>query len=182
MGPFEVLILVVVLFFVFIALVRKYNNELGVTTIAFAAIFIVTEFGIVYLPRFLDAIASRFNIDSYTPRTEQHIVAITLSIFFILVIFAGYAGRTLAFQGKPATGFAGAVYSILVGLLNGYLVAGTLWWLQDVNDYPVADTPLLKLPLTPWAEAAANYLPPYVVPAIGWAALTALMLLLRIRK
>ena len=95
---------------------------------------------------------------------------------------SAYAGSTLAFPGEAKKGGAGIIINLLVGLLNGYLVAGTLWWLQDINDYPVAETDILALPLTSWAETFANYLPPYIVPSIFWAVMVVVMLILRIRR
>ncbi len=182
MGPMEILWLTVLLFFVGIALVRGYPKELGITTLIFGLLFIITEFGIVYLPQLFDTIAAQLNLTSYDQRTQEHLVSITLSLIFILVLFAGYAGSTLAFPGKPARGGKGFILNVLVGLLNGYLIAGTLWWLQDVNNYPVTATGWLTLPLTPFAETIAAWLPPYVAPPVFWAVMVVVMLVLRVRK
>ncbi|HEY54494.1 MAG TPA: hypothetical protein G4N94_13675 [Caldilineae bacterium] len=182
MGPFEILWLAVTLFFIMISLARGYLRELGVTTMIFVSLFVITEFGVKYLPRLLHKGYDLFNAN-LALRTEQHWIAISLSLFLIFVVFASYAGfNTFAFRGKPLTGFAGFVIAVLVGLLNGYLVSGTLWWLQEINAYPVVDLGVLVLPLTTPAEFMAHYLPQYLVPSMFWAVMVMVMLILRVRR
>ncbi|NOZ71963.1 MAG: hypothetical protein GXP38_08620 [Chloroflexi bacterium] len=181
MGPLEILWACIILFFVFFALVRGYARELGVTTLIFAALFIITQFGETYAPRALAVISQQTGIAAFSARTQQHILSDFFSITFILIVFASYAGETFTLKGRPTTGPTGLLLNILVGLLNGYLVAGTLWYFQDVYQYPVADLGILTLPLTPFAETAANFLPPYVVPPLFWAGMVMLLLLFRVK-
>ena len=61
-------------------------------------------------------------------------------------------------------------------MINGYLIAGSLWYFQDAYGYPVADftnmpglPTLLELPLTPTAQAMTAILPPAIVPSLAWA-------------
>ena len=55
---------------------------------------------------------------------------------FLAIVFASYAGRTLDFGGKPMRPPEGTILSLLVGLLNGYLVAGTIWYYANLFGYP----------------------------------------------
>ena len=182
MGPYEILWLAVTLFFIMISLARGYLRELGVTTMIFVALFIITEFGVKYLPQLLDKVYDLLNAD-LALRTEKHWIAISLSLFLIFIVFASYAGfNTFAFRGQPLQGFAGFVIAVLVGLLNGYLVSGTLWWLQEINAYPIVDLGVLALPLTSTGEFMAHYLPPYLVPSMFWAVMVMIMLILRVRR
>jgi len=182
MGPLEILFLAITIFFILISLARGYLRELGVTTMIFVALFIITEFGVKYLPELLERVYDLFNA-TLTTRAEQHWVAITFSLFLIAVVFASYAGfNTFAFRGAPQKGFAGFMIGVLVGGLNGYLFGGTLWWLQDIMYYPVVDLGILLLPLTETGEFLAQYLPPYLVPPMFWAVMVMIMLILRIRK
>ncbi len=182
MGPLQVLFFAIIIVFIMISLARGYLKELGVTTMIFVALFIITEFGVKYMPQFLEKVFDLFNA-TLTPRTEQHWVSLTLSLFLITVVFASYAGfNQFAFNGTPQRGFAGFVIGVLVGGLNGYLFAGTLWWLQDINYYPVIDLGILLLPLTASGEFMAQYLPPYLVPSMFWAVMVMIMLILRVRK
>jgi uncharacterized membrane protein YjgN (DUF898 family) len=105
-----------------------------------------------------------------------------LSLFFIAIVFASYAGDTFAFKGKPAKGTRGFIFNLLVGIVNGYLISGTLWYLQDYFKYPITDFGILQLPLTHLGETLANFLPPYVVPPIFWAVLVGVMLIFRVLK
>ena len=182
MGPYQILWMAVTLFFVLISLARGYLRELGVTTMIFVALFIITEFGVKYLPQLLHKTYDFFNAD-LALRTEQHWVAFSLSLFLIFVVFASYAGfNTFAFHGKRMAGFAGFMIAVLVGFLNGYLVSGTLWWLQEINFYPVVDFGVLLLPLTRQGETMAQFLPPYWIPSMFWAVMVMIMLILRVRK
>ena len=182
MGPFEYLWLTVFVIFVLIALARKYPNELGTTTIIFVILFLITFFAIPKLPGLINDIYRRIFNTSMPKRQMQHLLASLFSLIFIAAIFSSYAGRTFAFPGKAAPGWRGTFYSLLVGMMNGYLIAGTLWYFQDFYEYPITDFKLLYLPLTDLGEKLAAFLPPYVVPPIFWAILVAIMLLFRVRK
>ncbi|NOZ48712.1 MAG: hypothetical protein GXP37_01535 [Chloroflexi bacterium] len=182
MGPLEILWACITLFFVFFALVRGYARELGVTTLIFVALFVITQFGEKYVPAILVLIVQRIGSTALSPRTQQHILSNFFSLVFILIIFASYAGETFAIKGRANTTAPTALLlNLLVGLLNGYLVAGTLWYFQDVYEYPVVDLGLLTLPLSPFAETAANFLPPYVVPPLFWAGMVMVLLLFRVK-
>ena len=182
MGPFEYLWLTVFVIFVLVALVRKYPNELGTTTIIFTILFLITFFLIPKLPGLVNDIYRRIFNTTMPERQMQHLMASLMSLIFIGSVFASYAGRTFAFPGKPAPGWRGTFYSLLVGMMNGYLISGSLWYFQDYYKYPITDFGLLYLPLTPLGEKMAAFLPPYVVPPIFWAVLVAIMLLFRVRK
>jgi len=182
MGPFEYLWLTVFLFFIFIAFVRGYHRELGTTTLIFVALFLLTYLAVPRLPALINEVYRKFLHIPISKRQMQHLAATTLSVIFIAIIFASYAGETFSFKGKPARGARGIFYNFLIGAVNGYLIAGSLWYFQDYFEYPIADFGLLQLPLTPMGETIANYLPPYVVPPIFWAILMGIMLIFRVRK
>ena len=189
MGPLEILWAAVFIFFLFIGLVRGYAKELGATAVMFAALFLITYFLQHYLPAAVAAALRILNIEHPNERLEQQIYSNFYSVLFIAILFSGYAGETFAFAGKVRRGTEGLLLNLAVGALNGYLVAGTLWYFQDLYNYPVADLKsaggqpiFLTLPLTPVATTLVKYLPPYVIPSIFWGALVVLMLLLRIRR
>ena len=182
MGPFEYLWLTVFIIFVLIAFVRGYNKELGTTTLIFVALFLITYFAVPKLPDLINDLYLKFFDTPLSQRTIEHIMAGGLSLFFIAIVFASYAGDTFAFKGKPAKGFRGFLFNLLVGAMNGYLISGTLWYLQDKFNYPITDFGFLQLPLTSTGETLAQFLPPYVVPPIFWAVLVGIMLIFRVRK
>jgi len=182
MGPFEYLWLSIFTIFVMVALVRKYPNELGTTIIIFATLFLITYLAAPKMPGLINSLYARVFDASVAQRQMQHALASIFSLGFMAAVFASYAGQTLSFPGKPAPGWKGSVYSLLVGVMNGYLISGTLWYFQDYYQYPIADFGLLYLPLTPTGETIAAFLPPYVVPPAFWGFLVAVMLLFRVRK
>jgi len=182
MGPMEYLWLTIFAIFVLIAFVRGYNKELGTSTLIFVALFLITYFGVPKLPELINDLYQKLFGAPLSERTLQHVMAAGLSIFFIAIIFASYAGDTFSFKGTPAKGFKGFLFNLMVGVMNGYLIAGTLWYLQDYFKYPITDFGILKLPLTPFGETLAGFLPPYVVPPIFWAVLVGIMLIFRVRK
>lgn len=188
MGPFEILWLAVVIFFVFVALVRGYPKELGVTTLIFAALFLITFFFQRYLPTLIDYVIDALNL-TISPRGLEHFYSLFYSAVLLLIVFSAYAGQTFAFEGTARKGAEGFFLNLSLGLVNGILVAGTLWYFQDIFNYPMADfkgpsgNPIfLELPLTPFAEWLTNLLPPAVMPSIVWGALLMLMLIARVRK
>lgn len=182
MGPFEFLWITVFIIFVFIAFVRGYNKELGATTLIFVALFLLTYLGIPKLPHLVNSLTQQAFHTKLTQREMEHLLANSFSLFFIAIVFASYAGDTFAFKGKPAKGLRGSFYNLLVGAMNGYLIAGTLWYFQDYYHYPITDFGILSLPLTNLGEQMANLLPPYVIPPIFWATLVAIMLIFKVRK
>jgi hypothetical protein len=182
MGPFEYLWLTIFFIFILIAFVRGYSKELGATTLIFVALFLITYLGIPKLGDLINDFYQKFFHSTIPQRQMEHILAGGFSLLFIGIVFASYAGDTFAFRGKPAKGLRGGFYNLLVGALNGYLIAGTLWYFQDYYHYPVTDFGILQLPLTHLGEQVANLLPPYVVPPIFWAILVAIMLIFRVRK
>lgn len=188
MGPLEILWLAVVIFFIFVALVRGYPKELGVTTLIFAALFLITFFFDRFLPGLIERIVDFFNLNP-SPRGIEHFYSFLYSIVFLAIVFSAYAGQTFAFEGTARKGAEGFFLNFAVGLLNGILVAGTLWYFQDKYNYPIADfkwpggTPIfLTLPLTPLAERLSELLPPSVVNPIFWGALLMFMLIARVRR
>jgi len=182
MGPFEYFWFLVFVFFIFIALVRGYNRELGATTMIFVALFLITYLLEPRLPTIVSKSYRQVMKASLSPRQLDNYLANLYSVTFIAIIFASYAGETFSLKGKPAPGWRGAVYNILIGAVNGYLVAGTLWYFQDKFHYPSASLGILNLPLTQMGEHLANFLPPYVIPPIFWAVLVTIMLLFRVKN
>ncbi|NOX62499.1 MAG: hypothetical protein GXP42_11240 [Chloroflexi bacterium] len=188
MGPLEIFFATIFAFFIFVALVRGYSNELGVITIDFAALFLIMMFLEPNLPEVLQRVYANLDRPMPAPRALDHFYSGLFSLIFLMSVFAAYAGQVFSFPGGTRRGIEGFFTNFLVGALNGYLIAGSLWYFQDAYNYPVSDLSLpgipvlLELPLTPTAQAIADFLPPRVVPPLGWGALMLLMLFLRVRK
>lgn len=131
MGPIELLFLVVTAMFGAIGLVRGYQRELGVTTMLFIALFVI-EFA------FAEPVGSRLTgflegrgISETGIATMQALFACTV---LIVVTFISYQGITIIFPGSGSN----AVVSLLVGLLNGYLFAGSIWYFLAQANWPLS--------------------------------------------
>jgi hypothetical protein len=179
MGPIELFWAVIVTFFVIFGVIRGYGKELGVTLVILVALFILTQFG----DRVVNTVTPNVIYALGFEASPQDLDLLRLSILllaFIGIVFAAYQGETLSFQGIPRPGVEGFLLSAAVGLINGYLVAGTLWYYLDVYHYPLAW--LVHLPLSPLAQSLLPFLPPQVLGAEVLTGLIALLVLLRVRR
>ncbi|MEA3408333.1 MAG: hypothetical protein U9R48_09690 [Chloroflexota bacterium] len=134
MVPIEIFFSVLVFVFALIGLVRGFLRELGVTTVMMFLLFFLSRFepeldkGLV---RLMDA-GGRF-------MSEPDDELIKCGIFtFVLVgsAFVSYEGETLAFGGQLRSGVQTIVLGLLAGALNGYLIAGSLWYYMHKFGYP----------------------------------------------
>ncbi len=179
MGPIELIWGIVLIFFAIVGMVRGYAKEMGTTLVILVAMFVLTQFGEAALRVVSPGVASIVGMKD-EPKNLSLLNMLLLQGTFIVIIFAAYQGETLAFEGRSAQGLEGAVLSLALGLINGYLVAGTLWYYLDYYKYPVGS--LFRPPLSPLAQAILPYLPPNVLGPGALTALIALMVLLRIRR
>lgn len=68
-------------------------------------------------------------------------VFIFQSGLFVLVTFFAYQTRALGLENKAPDGRNNLQSSILggmLGLVNGYLIWGSIWYFMDINQYPLA--------------------------------------------
>lgn len=158
MGPLEVLWAMLIAVFASVGVVRGYPKELGVTTSILAALLILTRSGELVL-RLIDELLRRYSGSSMV--FEGPFSALIQSFFYIgiliVIVFISYHGETLAFPGKPPKPPLGIMMNLISGLLNGYLISGTIWYYLHVFNYPVQLLGLFKPPLTEFAQT-------YLVP------------------
>lgn len=154
MGPIEILFLSITLMFGAIGIVRGYPRELGVTTFLLIALFVVTFMN--------DRLGSQ--VDSLLAQAgvaESQVAALRAllySVFLTIVVFVTYQGLGLIYPGSGKNWFV----SMIVGLINGYLYAGSVWFFLDAADWPLGE---VHAPFTPFYEFAVQILPPAI---FGW--------------
>jgi hypothetical protein len=153
-----------VLFFGMIGALRGWAKEILVSSSVFLAMFIQQVFGQYvlgadnpYLPMLLKASEEAIPPAEYSP--TQFYVCTSL---LLLLTFFGYAGPTLVGKvgGKVAREqLQDALLGFFLGLLNGFLIIGTLWFFVHKAGYdiggivePAADSPA--------AVIAGSYLVP----------------------
>lgn len=160
MAPLELLWAVLIAVFAVVGVVRGYPKELGVTTTILAALLLLTRGGQSILG-LLDAYLVNY-VNSSAILEGQYsdlIQSLFYVLVFVLVVVISYHGETLAFDGTPPKGPLGMALNLISGLLNGYLISGTMWYYLHIFNYPVQVLGLFRPPLTEFAQA-------YLVPLI----------------
>jgi len=169
--PIEVLWITIFLLFGAIGLVRGFLKELGVTTAIFVAIYIISELlekreiTDRMMGKAVEALPGAPSILS-TDDPRNALLRCTLyALVMIVMVFISYHGETLTFSGTPPKGRIGTFYNLMVGLLNGYLVAGTIWYYLDKYDYPTRLLGLYQGELSSRAEFLRSLLLFNLMPA-----------------
>ena len=149
-----------------IGAVRGLSKELGVTTLLALSLFV------------LKFVWSRFQspINKLTENAPlglsfEGIQAIVFTVVILFVAFISYEGFVLTFPFKEQKGVLKGFFGFVGGLLNGYLVIGTIWDVVAKADYFkgsfVTTENLSKL-----HQVIVNYLPAthvnqYILLALG---------------
>lgn len=183
MGPIETYFTTIALIVTLIGLARGYARELGSTVIILVTIFLLM-FVQDRLSTILVQAGTRLAlVVENEPTTRDVLLSTSYTLFFIAAVFAGYSGRTFSFGGRPIPPPQGTLLSLLVGLVNGYLVAGTLWYYQALYNYPLELFGRgIEPPFSNVALAMVDLLPQNLVPSASyWMLPIAILLLLRVR-
>ena len=158
MAPIEVVFGIVVFVFALIGLGRGFLRELGVTTVLVLLLFFLSRLE-PYLERgMLKGIAL---VDATATMAEARRVQCWVLLFVIVgVTFVSYHGETLAFAGHLAQGAQAVLLGLMVGALNGYLVAGSVWYYLDRFGYPIRWLGIAPEGFSETARGLIAYLPP----------------------
>ncbi len=179
MGPIEVIFGVIAVFITLIGFARGYPKELGNTVIILATIFVLSFLQQRVLN--LTDTVSEALLDGDAQAANLFMSSLFGGLF-IVAVFASYAGITFDFQGRAAPAPQGALLSLAVGLLNGYLIAGTLWYYQDLFQYPLQAFGFIELPLTARGAELVTLLPQNLFESpVYWMIPVAALLILRVR-
>ncbi len=119
MIPIEFLWLMLVAIFGIIGMTRGLWKELGVTTILALSLFAL-RFG-------WDQVGAKIVDVVPGSASAETIAAAYFSFTLLFVAFIAYEGVSLAFPIKTMTGIGKAILGLPGGLLNGYLIVGTIW-------------------------------------------------------
>lgn len=180
MGAVELVFFTIGIIVTLIGLARGYVRELGSTLIILVAVFILSFFQ-EELAELLTGIVERLS-GSEGEEGYNLLLSIFFSVVFSVIVFMSYSGRTLTFPGAPAPPPQGTLLSLAIGLLNGYLIAGTLWYFQDVYEYPIGQFVEFTTPLTERAQTLVGYLPPTLFEnPVYWVVPVAVLLIVRVR-
>lgn len=174
MGPVEYVFLTIVIIFGFIGLARGYSRELGNSILI---MYTVAALG--FMDQRLRGDLERVATSVLGQQTPETFLVLFFSFVLIVMVIASYSGITFNFGGSELRGLAGGLISFAVGLLNGYLVAGTLWYYSHVANYPLI--PIMP-PLSPAATAMLELLPQTIFPSpLYWIIPPTVLMFLRVR-
>ncbi|MFC2046461.1 hypothetical protein ACFLTC_02955 [Chloroflexota bacterium] len=122
MVPVEYIWLTLWAVFGIVGMVRGLAKELGVTTILLLALFALyvgwTQVG--------TQIVSTVQGQASAAR-ESTVMAVYYSVSIAFIAFISYEGVVLRFPMKEMRGLGKGVFGVVGGLLNGYLIVGTVW-------------------------------------------------------
>jgi uncharacterized membrane protein required for colicin V production len=179
MGPIELFFITIGVIIALIGMARGYVRELGNTVIFMTAIFLLAFF-----QEQLISVMTKVGVEILGMTSPPNgFLSFFFSGAFIAMVFASYAGTTLDFQGAPMAPPGRWLLNLAVGLLNGYLVAGTLWYYQNLFGYPMRNITGYQEPLSARAQTMINYLPQNLFDTpVYWIIPVAILLILFIRK
>ena len=136
-----------VILFGIIGLMRGWVREIQVTASAVLSMFIIEQIN----PWVWSVLVSRTSAELLATDplgTLRRLVMLKAAILLIVTFF-GYQGPVVASfvsSGKGSTVIAAVsrsretiqegVLGLIVGLLNGYLIIGALWWYVHLSQYP----------------------------------------------
>ncbi len=172
MGPVEVVFLVVIGIFGAIGVVRGYQRELGVTTMLLLALFVLGFLTDSSFGTRIDGFLKDAGMSDQALTSFWAMMAVGL---LLLVTFISYQGLGLVYPGSGKNGFI----SLLVGLVNGYLFAGSIWYYLAEADWPLTN---VVPDFSPFYDFFVQILPPAI---FGWQffiLLAVAMLLFRVLK
>jgi hypothetical protein len=132
--PIEVFFGVILFIFTLIGLVRGFLRELGVTLVLMFILFFLSVFE-PYLDKGLTHVMTMGS--RMLPAARKDLLMCWIFVWVLIATaFISYQGETLAFGGQAPRGFPGIALGALTGLLNGYLLAGSIWFYMDKFGYP----------------------------------------------
>ncbi len=181
MGPVELIFFIVIAIFAVIGIVRGVSRELGVTLmllIGLMVLLLLDTYAADQIQRVLE-----FFLGSNTA-LQKSVLAIVYSLWMVFIAFISYEGRTMSFSnvpilsdfvkrsGGPGGGLAGA----FTGVINGYLLAGTIWYYLACANWPFLR---ISEPFSSMYYAISSILPPMI---FKWYYVVILIVLLLIIK
>jgi uncharacterized membrane protein required for colicin V production len=190
MIPVEYLWLTTILVFAVIGLSRGLWKELGVTTVLLLSLFVLN----LGAKLILEQLANKLPANMLAKSPEGAVQALYYSLVILFVAFVAYQGITLEFPVKKQTGVFKWLFGFLGGLLNGYLIVGTVWGVIHQAKYfglqvpwgATGQTIQISEYLTKFQGSIVKYLPvalmnssefvPYVFLAVGMILLIAIIL------
>lgn len=163
MTPFENLWIALAIIFGIVGVVRGFLKELGVTLV-----MVVTLFGLTRLadnmPRILDLVATTIRVPAIRDLAAREPVWLAFYTLAVLgAVFIAYQGTVVKYPGDDPKGIQGHLLALMIGLINGYLVAGSLWFYMHQYEATVRELRFLQGEYTSLAQRILPILPPDIL-------------------
>ena len=160
MTPVESLWFVLVVLFGIVGIVRGFLKELGVTLV-----LVVLLFGLARLSdnmqKILDAITGFTKVQAIGKLYGNTDVWLVFYAGIILIVmYIAYQGYVIKYPGNDPKGIEGTLLSLMIGLINGYLFAGSLWFYLDKYKEPLVRLGLFNGEYSALAQKLLKILPP----------------------
>lgn len=184
MGPVELIFFIVIAIFAFIGAVRGVSRELGVTLmllVGLMVLLLIDQYLLDDIYRFLDILFPG------NTALQMSIVAFAYTAFMIVIAYISYEGRTISFSSVPllsdfvksSGGSAGTFAGFLTGIVNGYLLAGTIWYYLACANWPLMR---ITAPFNDLYYAISAILPPEIFKWYYVVVLIVLLLIIKVWK
>jgi uncharacterized membrane protein required for colicin V production len=134
MIPIEFLWLMLIVVMGIVGMVRGLHRELGVTTILLLSLFVLK-----YTWKILGEQGAAI-FENQAPASTVMALYYTITILFVAYI--SYEGFSLAFPIRQMKGISKGIMGFPGGLLNGYLIFGTIWDVLNQAGYLGLKVPL----------------------------------------
>lgn len=154
MIPVEIFWIILIFIFGIIGAARGLGKELGVTAIVALSLFALW----VGWNRAGKLVVSLFNRGPFSQLTVAQIQAIYYSVALGFVAFISYEGIVLQFPIK-LKGFLKNMFGFFGGLLNGYLIVGTVWDVVAHAKYFSPQIQVVSPPFSHFHNAVIEFLP-----------------------
>jgi len=171
MSPVDLVFLILILLFGIIGIVRGVAKELGVTVMLLLALTVLELLGSMFLPQITKMLNQVFGM---SPASVSNFLAMFSIALLMLFAFMSYQGVTLVFPVKTTNWF----FSMGIGLINGYLLAGSIWYYAQTAGWPLLDA-IIKPVYTQLNQNLIKLMPPAV---FNWQVLLLFVVFLLILK
>jgi hypothetical protein len=169
---------VLFLIFAVIGLIRGLAKELGASTILLLSLFALSVVWDQLGARLVGLVQGRASIQVSWIMAAYYIITI------LPITYVSYEGFVLQFPVKETGGIVKAVFGFFGGLLNAYLIVGTLWDVIAQANYFLPRVSVLSGSLSSLHDSIIRYLPitfmtsfsPFIFLVLGMILLLAIVL------
>jgi uncharacterized membrane protein required for colicin V production len=185
----EAVFISLIFLFGIIGMSRGWVRELIATAGIIVGLFIINSLAItppgappetkIFI---LTYIVAQLTRRPFNDRITQLVVQ--LSVFGIVTFFSYYGPTAMRTVGpvkglfqRARVGCQEALLGFLVGLINGYLIAGTIWYYLHLTDYPLPPGMWNKDLMSATAKQLINYLPENFLTGLTLYGIMAILLL-----